>query len=55
MPITTRPALPADADAAVTVLRRSIIELCVIDHQHDAATLATWLANARTFLARLAV
>lgn len=40
-----RPAEPSDADAAAALLRRSIIELCVTDHQHDAATLAQWLAN----------
>ena len=46
--ITIRPAEPQDADAAVDVLRRSISELCVADHQHDPATLAGWLANKTT-------
>lgn len=40
-----RPATAADATAASQVMRRSIIELCVTDHQGDAATLALWLAN----------
>lgn len=54
--IVTRPAEPSDADAAAALLRRSIIELCVTDHQHDAATLAAWLANKtpKVFLAWLA-
>jgi hypothetical protein len=54
--ITVRPADPNDADAAVDVLRRSITELCVADHQGDAAALAEWLANKTkpNFLAWLA-
>lgn len=43
--IVVRPAQPHDADAAAHLLRRSITELCATDHQHDAATLAQWLAN----------
>jgi GNAT superfamily N-acetyltransferase len=35
----------ADAAAACEVLRRSIVELCTIDHRGDAAILARWLAN----------
>jgi len=40
-----RRAQPDDAEAAATVLRRSITELCAEDHRGDAATLAAWLAN----------
>ncbi len=54
--ITIRTAEPRDADAAVDVLRRSITELCRVDHQNDAAALAGWLANKtpQNFLAWLA-
>jgi GNAT superfamily N-acetyltransferase len=40
-----RPAQIADADEAVDVLRRSIHQLCALDHKGDPATLAQWLAN----------
>jgi GNAT superfamily N-acetyltransferase len=40
-----RDACEQDADAACAVVRRSIIELCSLDHQGDADTLAAWLAN----------
>lgn len=40
-----RPAGPDDADAACDVLRRSITQLCVVDHANDPAILARWLAN----------
>jgi GNAT superfamily N-acetyltransferase len=40
-----RDAVPAEAAAACTVLRRSIVELCVADHHNDPAILARWLAN----------
>jgi GNAT superfamily N-acetyltransferase len=40
-----RQACEQDADAACTVLRRSISELCALDHKGDAATLDAWLAN----------
>jgi len=40
-----RPARAADAAAACTVLRRSIAELCAVDHGGDAQFLAAWLAN----------
>jgi GNAT superfamily N-acetyltransferase len=43
--LTLRPARTSDADAAAALLRRSITELCVTDHQRDPATLAAWLAN----------
>lgn len=38
-------AVLEDADAAVDVLRRSIIELCLADHQNDPETLDGWLGN----------
>ena len=40
-----RPAQIADADRAIDVIRRSILELCLLDHQRDPATLSMWLAN----------
>ena len=40
-----RAATLEDAESALTVLRQSIIELCVADHQNDAQTLEHWLAN----------
>ncbi len=40
-----RAALPDDALAACSVLRRSIEELCGADHGHDPVFLARWLAN----------
>jgi GNAT superfamily N-acetyltransferase len=40
-----RPATDADAEIAVTVLRRSITELCVADHRNDGPTLERWLRN----------
>jgi GNAT superfamily N-acetyltransferase len=40
-----RAAVPLDAQAAVEVVRRSIVELCVPDHRNDAETLAQWLGN----------
>jgi GNAT superfamily N-acetyltransferase len=40
-----RPATDADAESAVEVLRRSITEVCVADHQNDAPTLERWLRN----------
>ena len=54
--VTVRQAKPEDADAAVDVLRRSIKELCELDHRGDAETLAKWLANKtpQNFLAWLA-
>ena len=42
---SVRPAAPADAEAAVDAVRRSIVELCASDHCNDADTLAQWLAN----------
>ena len=40
-----RPAQLADADQAIDVVRRSILELCVLDHQGDPITLSMWLGN----------
>lgn len=40
-----RPATSADAEQAADVARRSIEELCGLDHQQDAATLAAWAGN----------
>lgn len=40
-----RAAEPREAAAACEVLRRSIIELCVRDHQNDPVRLSQWLAN----------
>ena len=40
-----RNARDDDAAAACVAMRRSIAELCVADHQNDAAILARWLAN----------
>jgi putative acetyltransferase len=44
-PVLTRRALPEDDEEAVAVLRQSITELCVLDHQGDTATLEKWLSN----------
>ncbi len=43
--ISIRVATPADAPEAIDVVRDSITNLCVADHQNDSATLETWLAN----------
>jgi GNAT superfamily N-acetyltransferase len=40
-----RPAKVEDAAEACEVLRRSITELCQIDHQDDPGTLGAWLSN----------
>jgi GNAT superfamily N-acetyltransferase len=40
-----RNAVTADASAACEVLRRSISELCVADHENDPAILRRWLSN----------
>lgn len=45
MAIEIRDAMPADVQAIVVVLRRSIAELCSADHRNDPAVLARWLAN----------
>src|SRR5258708_32476132 len=48
-------AEPKDAAAATEVLRRSITELCTLDHHGDAGPLAKWLGNKtpRDFLSGL--
>jgi GNAT superfamily N-acetyltransferase len=43
--VAIRRARPEDADAIVTVLRRSITELCVDDHHNDPGGLGGWLQN----------
>jgi hypothetical protein len=43
--IEIRAAVAADALAACEVLRRSIAELCVADHDNDSEILGRWLAN----------
>jgi GNAT superfamily N-acetyltransferase len=40
-----RDAIPEDAPAASVVLKRSIAELCAIDHRNDPSILARWLGN----------
>jgi GNAT superfamily N-acetyltransferase len=40
-----RPAQIADADRAIGVIRRSIQELCELDHNNEPATLSMWLGN----------
>jgi len=40
-----RPAQIADADRAIGVVRRSIQELCELDHKGDSTTLSMWLSN----------
>src|SRR5882762_1577759 len=56
MMVAVRKAEPKDAEAAAAVLRRSITELCTLDHHGDADTLAKWVANktTRDFLSWLA-
>lgn len=44
-PSLVRPAISDDAVTAVAVLRQSITELCVADHQNDPETLRQWLQN----------
>jgi GNAT superfamily N-acetyltransferase len=40
-----RPAQIADAERAIGVIRRSVQELCALDHNSDRATLSMWLSN----------
>ena len=44
-PFEIRAAQMREVAAICEVLRRSIVELCVRDHQNDPARLAEWLAN----------
>src|SRR4051794_10188637 len=53
--IVVRRAGVEDTDAVVTVLRRSITELCIADHRNDPGVLGAWLenktaANVRTWI-----
>jgi len=43
--VNVRRATEADAAQACDVLRRSIAELCYLDHRGDEALLARWLSN----------
>ena len=45
MPLLIRDARGDDALQGCEVLRRSIIELCVADHNNDSAILTRWLGN----------
>jgi GNAT superfamily N-acetyltransferase len=45
MGIQIRAATVEDAPAACGVLRRSILECCVQDHQNDSEALESWLGN----------
>jgi GNAT superfamily N-acetyltransferase len=45
MKIDIRSARPEDAAVACQLLRQSIVQGCAEDHRHDAAVLASWLAN----------
>ena len=54
-PMIIRLAVLADAHSIVTVIRRSISELCVADHHNDPGVLGRWLenktaANVRTWI-----
>lgn len=45
MTVSIRDAVAKDAEAACDVLRRSIVELCVLDHRNNPAILERWVAN----------
>ena len=45
MSLAVKPAQESDAEAAVEVIRQSILESCTDDHRGDADTIAKWLAN----------
>ena len=45
MTLSVRAATKDDAEAAVDVLRRSIVELCRADHRDDQPTIDAWLDN----------
>ncbi|WP_425065436.1 GNAT family N-acetyltransferase [Reyranella sp.] len=45
MTFEIREATEADADQGCEVMKRSIRELCIADHQHKAGILDRWLAN----------
>jgi N-acetylglutamate synthase-like GNAT family acetyltransferase len=48
MTVRIRRGVVADASQACTVLRRSITELCYLDHGGDEAYLSKWLSNKTT-------
>lgn len=48
MSLEIRIAASADAAGACNVLRRSITECCVADHNNDPAILNAWLGNKNT-------
>jgi GNAT superfamily N-acetyltransferase len=50
--LVVRDATDADADAACKVMRRSITELCLEDHNNDPQTLKRWLANKQPAIFR---
>ncbi len=43
--VITRVAIEQDAETAVSVIQRSIEDLCAADHHGDPESLAQWLAN----------
>lgn len=43
--LSIRLATPQDGEEAALLLRQSITQLCVVDHQNDPPTLARWLEN----------
>jgi GNAT superfamily N-acetyltransferase len=47
-----RIATPDDAAAACNILRRAIVECCVLDHKNEAAILDAWLGNKTTAMVR---
>jgi GNAT superfamily N-acetyltransferase len=47
MTVEIRDATAADAEAATEVMRRSITELCLADHNNDPQILGSWLANKK--------
>jgi N-acetylglutamate synthase-like GNAT family acetyltransferase len=46
--VHVRDAREQDADTCCSVVRRSISELCTLDHHDDPVTLELWLANKTT-------
>ncbi|WP_019223098.1 GNAT family N-acetyltransferase [Bartonella rattaustraliani] len=45
MTVSIRPGNKADAEAAIAVLRQSVMQLCKDDHQDDEAEIMNWLSN----------
>ncbi|WP_158006540.1 GNAT family N-acetyltransferase [Acidithiobacillus thiooxidans] len=45
MELKIRSGTDDDAKQAINVIRRSIIELCEIDHQNDATKITEWILN----------